>query len=133
TQQPEPPIQFGQPFVETGPLSKPIELPTGAVWQPDLMVFGWLRSAVQTYDDGVHPRISEWANQTSLFGNLQLSGSERILIAFRPLDNYRHYFSQEFEPNLRFHDFEYSDFSEAFFEGDFNQLFPKLDPYDRYG
>jgi hypothetical protein len=132
-QQPEPPLQIRTPFLETGPMSPPFELPTGAVWQPWLMAFGTVRTAVQTFDNGVNARISEWTNQASLYANLQLTGTERVLVEFRPLDNYQHYFGQEFEPHRKFHDREYGDLREAFFEGDFHQLFPRLDPYDRYG
>jgi hypothetical protein len=132
-QQPEPPLEIGTPFLETGPMSPPFELPTGAVWQPSLMAFGTVRTAVQTFDNGVNARISEWTNQASLYANLQLTGTERVLVEFRPLDNYQHYFGQEFEPHRKFHDREYGDLREAFFEGDFHQLFPRLDPYDRYG
>ena len=135
THRPAPPIELGARFLDTGPLFGGFELPTGAVWQPSFIVFGSARTAVQTFDDGIDDRVSEWANQLSVFGNLQLSGTERLVIGFRPLDNdgrIGSYFGQRFEPRSKFHDSLYGDFTTLFFEGDFSQIFPRLDPHDHY-
>jgi hypothetical protein len=132
---PVPPIELGDKFLETGQLSQGIELPTGAVWQPAFMVFGLARSAVQTFDNGLNPRVSEWANQLSVYGNLQLTGTERFVIGFRPLDDNGRvgtFFGQEMEPRSRFHKSLYGTPTTFFFEGDFSEIFPKLDPNDRH-
>jgi hypothetical protein len=135
THRPAPPIELGASFLDTGPLSPPIELPTGEIWQPSFIVFGTARTALQTFDDGANPRVSEWVNQLSIFGNLQLSGTERLVIGFRPFDNdgrIGSFFGQEFEPHSGFHSSLYGNFTTLFFEGDFSEIFPRLDPYDRH-
>jgi hypothetical protein len=133
SERPRPLLELGEKFLGTGPLSKAFELPTGAVWQPSLVVYGTLRTAVQTFDDGKNPRVSEWANRLSVFSNLQLSGTERAVIGFRPLDkDGRHYFGQEFEPHEKFRSNLDGNVDRLFFEGDFGQIFPHLDLYDRY-
>ena len=48
-------------------------------------MYGTARTALQTFDDGER-QITEWANRLDLFGNLQLTGTERLLIGIRPLD-----------------------------------------------
>ena len=47
----EPLVELGNDFLGQGTLGDGIELPTGAVWRPSLLVFGTLRSALQTWDD----------------------------------------------------------------------------------
>ena len=132
---PAPLIEFGAPFLDTGPLSQGIELPTGAVWQPKFLMFGTLRSALQTFDDGSERR-TEWVNRMDLFAQLSLSGTERILLGLRPLDKGRGRNSgYYFKPD----DAEQSDWESEFnlkvdtlyFEGDFGELFPALDDHNR--
>ncbi|MCP4406590.1 MAG: hypothetical protein GY807_02290 [Gammaproteobacteria bacterium] len=76
-ERPAPILNLGASFLETGTLSRGIELPTGAVWQPSLLLFGTLRSALQTFDDGIE-HTSEWANRLDLFAQLRLSGTESL-------------------------------------------------------
>ena len=83
---PKPIIEIGQnPFLGRGPITPGFELPTGAVWQPEFIVFGTGRMAMQTFDNGVQ-QITEWANRLDLYGNLYLTPTERIVIGFRPVD-----------------------------------------------
>jgi len=85
-------------------------------------------------------RLSEWSNRLDLYGNLNLTATERILIGFRPLDRNRNFTRYTFEAPSALKgeegnfeeefNFKYTTF---FFEGDFGQLFPFLDRNDRYG
>ncbi|MBC8284418.1 MAG: hypothetical protein H8E32_11445 [Nitrospinae bacterium] len=121
----------GDLFLGTGNLQEGFETPWGAVWQPQLWVFGTLRTSLFYFDNGVRPSSSEWATRLSLFANLQLTHTEKLIIGVRPLD--RNAFnrftrvqlnddfgSSKIEPNL--------DIRTFFFEGDFGSLFPGLDP-----
>ena len=121
-------LELGAPFLGRGPLSQGITLPTGAVWQPALWVFGTYRTALQSFDGGSAP-ISEWAHRLDIFGNLRLSGTERAVIGFRPFDE-----AGNVGYSFRSGDGWQSDFNgtleHLFFEGDIGELFPSLDHSD---
>ncbi len=123
-------IELGDPFLHQGNLNPGFELPGGAVWQPRLWIFGTLRTAIQSFDNGVDPGITEWASRFDLFANLQLTGTEKILVGIRPLDRNR--FSEftrySWSPENSFRDETNVDIRTLFFEGDFGSLFPFLDP-----
>ena len=133
---PAPIVEIGQnPFLGSGYIAPGFISPTGAVWQPVFIVYGTARSALQTFDTG-STQDTEWANRLDLFGNLYLTPTERILVGMRPLDNLNGnglFSGYQFHPEktrgwtngLNYH------LTTLFFEGDFGQLFPKLDPYDR--
>ncbi len=129
-QRPKPIVELGEPFLGTGTLRPGFELPTGAIWQPSLLVFGSLRTAVQSAEvDGA--RRSEWANRLDLFVNLQLSGSERLVIGLRPLDRDGRFTSYTFDSNIAGIDEEFNSelngqITSLFFEGDFGEIFPNL-------
>lgn len=133
-ERPKPLLELGDKFLGPGKLQKGFELPTGAVWHPSLWVYGNYRSAIQTFDDG-NTRVTEWANDLSLFANVQLAATERVLVGFRPLRNDNGQFTgYNFEPDHR----GVEDFTENnlhprtfFFEGEFGELFPRLDDADR--
>lgn len=129
---PRPWLEIGAPFLDSGPLSEGFELPGGAIWQPSLVLFGTYRGAVQTFDDG-DERFSEWANRLDVFANLQLSGTERLVIGMRPLDDHRSSYSgYEFEPEPDGWNSSFDANVELlFFEGDLGELLPNLDLYDR--
>jgi hypothetical protein len=123
-------LELGDPFLHQGNLDPGIELDTGWVVQPRLWVFGTLRTAVQSYDNGVAPGTTEWANRFDLYANLQLSGTEKLIIGFRPLD--RNKFT-EFSRYGWSSENEFSDETNGrirtlFFEGDLGSIFSKLDP-----
>ncbi len=124
-------LELGNPYLGTGRIKRGVELPTGAVWQPTLILFGSLRSALQTFHDGDGER-TEWANRLDLFGNLQLSGTERLVVGFRNLDRNGRFTSYVFEPDLddAFVDELNSEIQTLYFEGDFGEIFPRLDPED---
>jgi hypothetical protein len=121
--------ELGDNFLDTGHLFPGFTLPTGAVWQPRLWVYGIYRTAIQTFENGRTPRSSEWVHRYDFYSNLQLTGTERIFYGVRPLDKNRFEeftrweFEQEsggrgeFNLNLR----------TLFFEGDLGSVFPFLD------
>jgi hypothetical protein len=132
---PPPLLEWGDKFLGTGNLQKGFNLPTGANWTPDLWIYGDLRSAVQTFDAGNDTRTTEWANRLDLFANLQLSGTERILLGIRPLDeNGLKYSGYLYEPRTS------NGWVNAlnlfprtlFFEGEFGQIFPALTEGGKY-
>ena len=136
---PKPIIEIGQnPFLGRGPIAPGFVVPTGAVWQPEFIVFGTGRMAMQTFDNGVQ-QITEWANRLDLYGNLYLTPTERILIGFRPVD--KDAFNSDRDA-LRFSGYRFEPrdgpqnglngyLTTLFFEGDFGELFPNFDPNDR--
>jgi hypothetical protein len=134
---PAPVITIGQnPFLGNGYIAPGFVIPTGAVWQPVFIVYGDFRTALQTFDGG-GSETTEWANKLDLYGNLYLTPTERILVGIKPLDdqwqeangtNYGYRFqpgSQKGTVNPI-----NGEVSTLFFEGDFGELFPNLDPKD---
>ena len=60
-EQPKPLLAIGSGYLESENLGKGFTLPTGAVWQPQLMMWGSLRSALQgEFGDGREQ--AQWAN-----------------------------------------------------------------------
>lgn len=124
----------GAGFLEPGPIAPGIGTPAGQLLQPAFMVHGRLRSAVQAFDAGTQTR-SEWANRLELHADLKLSGTERFVASFRPIDtDDGGYTGINFTPsesaegrveslNGRPQSF--------FFEGDLGEILPGLDPSDR--
>ncbi len=133
-ERPKPLVELGEPFLGTGTLHPGYRLPTGAVWQPALTMFGSFRTAVQTVDNG-QDRITEWTNRLNLFFNLALSGSERLVVGLRPFDEggrFSSYFFEHPDPTLdgAFQDELDLEIESLFFEGDFGEIFPNLDETD---
>jgi len=128
-------LELGGDFLGAGNIGKGIELPTGAVWQPALLVFGTYRTALQSFHAN-NDTTSEFANRLDLFANLQLSGSERFLLGLRPLDEDGRFTSYQFEPDnggpddTGWNDESNYEVSTFFFEGDFGEIFPNLDRED---
>lgn len=128
-----PVVEIGDAFLGQGNIRPGFTLPTGAVWQPRFWVYGTLRSAFQVYDRGDDaPHVEEFFNRVDLFGNLQLSGSERLLIGIRPLNDDADFSGWQFNPdgNSKFRDETNVRLTTLFFEGDFGEIFPRLDPTD---
>ncbi|MDP3921049.1 MAG: hypothetical protein Q8R76_09640 [Candidatus Omnitrophota bacterium] len=126
-------LELGDPFLDSGNLFPGFELPTGAVWQPRLWSYMIYRTALHSFEVNADSRTSEWVHRLDTYTSLQLTGTERILVSFRPLDKNRfdqftrfdledpnndEGFRQEFNLNLR----------ALFMEGDMGSLFPFLDP-----
>lgn len=126
-------VELGNGFLDTGNLSAGFEVPLiGAVWQPRFWAYLINRTAIQTFDDGRsgRPRETELANRLDFFANLQLTGTEKILLGIRATDNNRadrftrytfegaeEGFNDEFDLNVE----------TLFFEGDIGSLFPVID------
>ena len=81
----QPILEIGDPFLGNGPIQPGIKTPTGQMLQPWVLLFGTFRSAFQSFDSGDENTI-EWSNRLDLHGNVNLSGTERLLFSMRPLD-----------------------------------------------
>jgi hypothetical protein len=119
------------PFLSTGDIKPGFELPTGAIWQPGLLVWGDFRSALQRNDTG-KVTTEEWSNRLDLFAQLKLTGTERVLMSVRPLDEDGRFSGYKFKPDTNDDSIDASnhDIRTFFFEGDFGEVFPNLDPDD---
>ncbi|HKJ95165.1 MAG TPA: hypothetical protein VKA32_06020, partial [Gammaproteobacteria bacterium] len=123
-------IEIGPKFLGTGNLPQGIELPTGAVWNPSFWVYGSYRTALDRYDNGIDDPVSEWANRLDLFGNLHLSGTERVLIGVSPLSQDGRFSGYTWKPDSAQewnHEFN-TKVTRLFFEGNIDEIFPHLDP-----
>ncbi len=128
-----PPIlELGGRFLGPGEIRPGFQLPTGAVWQPRFWLYGEFRSALQTFADEDGGGGSELLNRLDLFGNLQLTGSERILLGIRPLNRDGAFTGWQFDPDREdpYDDNLNADLTTFFFEGDFGEVFPGLDRDD---
>ena len=139
-ERPRPIIELGQPFLGTGNIGDGFTLPTGAVWQPSLIFFGRLRTALQGGRFGLtDSELVEAVARIDLFGNLYLTQTERLVVGIRPLDQEGRFTSltlsgpddgpetDDFQNELN------ADVSTLFFEGDLNEIFPNLDKDDSGG
>lgn len=130
---PELAVEVGNGFLDTGKLDEGFEVPIiGAVWQPRLWAYAINRTAFQSYNNGApgNVRETEIANRLDLFVNLQLTGTEKLLVGLRSLDNNRpdkftrYTFSGR---NEGFNEELNLGLETLFFEGDIGSLFPFLD------
>lgn len=126
-------IETNERFLDIGFLEQGIVIPTGAVWRPAFWVFGTYRTGINYFDNRSGTNVSEWANRLDLFGQLNLSGTERILVGLRSLDKELN--SSRLFTSYDFRDGQWldglnADIQTLFFEGDFGEIFPNLDPYD---
>ncbi len=123
-------IELGQSFLGSGEIKPGFTLPTGAVWQPALWLFGGYRTALDAFDRGDgQPRTSEWVNRLDLYFNLQLSGTERVLWGLQPLSHNADFTGYFFDPgDGEYHNAVNERTTTLFFEGQLSQLFPGLDP-----
>lgn len=131
----KPLLEIGPKFLSTGNIAKGFVLPTGAVWTPSLWVYGNYRSAIQTYDDGTGGRrTDEWANRLDLFANLQLSGTERVVLGLTPLHDrdeggFSGVVSRNGADSETVNELNL-EIDTLFIEGDLAELFPKWDYFD---
>jgi hypothetical protein len=129
-------IEIGPKFLSTGNIKRGFTIPTGAVWTPSLWVYGNFRSAFHTYEAAADnsQQVQEWANRLDLFANLQLSGTERILLGVTPLHdrNSTSFSGKIFNPSSQEESIDATnlEIDTLFFEGDFAELFPGLDKSD---
>lgn len=125
-------VDLNDGFMSPGFLEQGIELPTGAIWRPSLWVFGQSRSGFQYAARDVDP-VVEFATRLDLFAQANFTGTERILFGLRPFDEEeftrREFTGYDFN-NGNSVDGLNSEIQTLFFEGDFGEIFPGLDPYD---
>ena len=128
-----PMVEVGPEFLGPGNIDPGFELPTGAVWQPALWLFGNLRTAMNLFDDGGEKITVEWSSSLDLFLNLRLSGTERLLLGLSPLDSNREFSTYTFEPDRSegWDSAANADVQILFFEGELAEIFPNLDQQDR--
>jgi hypothetical protein len=130
---PERKTLFGKnPFLAPGSIIPGFEMPGGAVWQPSVIIYGNFRTALQTFDNGL-TNTSEWANRLDLFTNIYLTPTERILFSIRPLDTGGRFSRYQFNDPDGWDSSLNGRIRSLYFEGDFGELFPNLDPYDQKG
>lgn len=132
-QRPDLLLEAGERFLGPGWLEQGIVTPSGAVWRPSLWVFGTYRTGINYFDNKAGTNVTEWANRLDLFSQLNLSGTERILVGVRPFDDEklnRRRFSGYDLRNGRTLDNWNIDVQTLFFEGDFGEIFPNIDPFD---
>lgn len=126
-------LELGGDFLGTGNIRRGLELPTGAIWTPRLWVYGTGRSAYQQFErSGADNENQEWVNRFDLFANLQLSGTERVLIGINPLHRENRFSGYTFSPDGNdgsFDEFN-ADIRTLFFEGDIAEIFPRWDLRD---
>ncbi|MBM3262859.1 MAG: hypothetical protein FJY97_05460 [candidate division Zixibacteria bacterium] len=128
-------LELGERFLSPGPLREGWRIPTGATWHPALWVFGTLRTGVQGVKTGA--QTSEWANRLDIYGNLRISGTERIVVGFRPLNEFSgvgYHFrpsNNPATPNGWRNKFS-GRLTTLFFEGEIGEIFPGWDNDDRH-
>lgn len=126
-------IEKGDPFLATGKLNAGTKLKgLGTIVQPRLWAYFIFRTTLQSFDAGVPGRVreTEWANRLDLFFNLQLTGTEKVLLGLRSLDNNRpdKFTRCTFEGADEGCNEEFNFNVETFFfEGDFGSLAPVFD------
>jgi hypothetical protein len=122
---PKPLLELGNPFMGTGDLQDPFTTWTGAVWSPSLLVWGNLRSGVSAIDGG-GTDTEQWANRLDLFTEARLSPTERFVLGLRPLEKDGEFTGYDFD-NEESTDGYNLDVQTLYFEGDFGEIFPRLD------
>ena len=130
-------FEWGDPFLKSGELNPGIPLMTGQVIQPGLLIYGTARTAVQTFSPGGFrgPKSTEAVARIDLYANYQISGTERFFVSVRPLDEGGKFTRYTFD-SVDEEGFEFVDSTKIqtiYFEGDFGEIFPGLDPQDRGG
>jgi len=123
---------FGaNPFLNSGLIFPGYVMPTGAVWQPTVIIYGTYRTAIQHFNNGLrNAGVDEIANRLDLFTNIYLTPTERILFSIRPLDSNGKFTSYRFDSDNGYEDSLNGRIRSLYFEGDFGELFPNLDPDD---
>lgn len=130
---PKPIIEWGGDFLGSGPLPPTWELGTGAVWQPQFTLFGSLRLG-WTHFSNDSSETQELSARLDLSGNLQLSGTERLVIGLRNFDEdgrfSRYVIEDPSEPAGGRNEFN-ATIRSLYFEGDLGEIFPTLNQSDR--
>ncbi len=132
-ERPAPIIELGQHLLGTGTLPVGFKMPGGAVWQPAFFTWGTLRTGVHDVELGNDSRRSAWVNRADIFGQLNLTPTERVLVSLRPLDENGQFAGVTFSPTRRTENNQFNDtIRTLYFEGDLGEMLPDLDPGDRH-
>ena len=146
-------IEYPLKFLGQGTIPEGYELPTGAIWRPTLWVFGSNRFGVSYRDDQagagqIGANFGSFVNRLAIFAQLNFTGTERIQIGIRPTDEeegrpllfgreYTSYFWKQYTAlpggvrrTIDGLDGWNGDLNVAYFEGQLDEIFPGLDPYD---
>ena len=129
-------IEIGDTFLGQGNIGAGFTLPTGAVWQPNLLLWGNFRSGINYIDDEVvtgNDQFSEWANRLDLFAQLSLSQTERLVVGLRSFDEDGEFVGYRLQPDRDFVDGLEADISVAFFEFNLAEIFPRTKKSKRRG
>jgi len=131
-------FEYNEQFLKPGPLGEEIVLPSGAVWRPSVWLFGSYR-AHAAYRSQENLNFAELAHSLNLFAQANLTGTDRIVLGIRPVDEEIHQPNQKLTREFNSYDFQNgdkrdgwnNDINTLFFEGDFGELFPHLDVLDQ--
>ncbi len=127
-------VELNDHFLSPGFLSKGIELPTGEIVRPSFWVWGINQFGYNYFDNKTSPtKANELVDRLDLWAQLNLTATERFVLELRPLDKERNskriYTRVDFEEGKVVNGTNI-DPETFFFEGDFGEIFPGLDPYD---
>jgi hypothetical protein len=131
-------FEYNEQFLKPGDLGREFVTPTGAVWRPSVWIYGEYRSQFATRNDPGTLRFTELSHRLNLFGQLNLTGTERVILGVRPLDEEVHTpgsrLGREFN-GYDFHDGDWidgwnGDVQTLYLEGDFGEVLPMLDLND---
>ncbi len=128
------PIELGPKFLGTGKIDKGIEIPGGAVWQPQLLIWGTARTAVQAFDPegDDDTRVSDWSNRLDIFAEVEVSPTDRIVVGFRPFQDDADFSGCQFEQDSDCEG-EFDGIPTlAFVEFNFGEVWPNLDPEEKW-
>ena len=130
---PELPIELGERFLAPGWLGQGQLSATGEIVRPAFWVFGTFRTGINSFNNRAGNNSTEWVNRLDLFTQLNLSGTERIVAGLRPFDeeklNTRRFSGYDLRNGRELDGFN-ANLQSLFFEGDFGEIFPGLDPFD---
>jgi hypothetical protein len=124
------PIEAGPKFLGPGKIGPGIELPGGAVWQPQLLIWGTARTAVQTFDPegDDDTRVSDWSNRLDIFGEFEVSPTDRAVLGWSLFRNEGDFTGCRFEQNSDCNTEFDAEPSVGFIEFNFGEVWPNLDP-----
>jgi hypothetical protein len=128
-------LEIGPPLLGPGKLGEGFTLPTGAVWNPALWIFGAYRTSINYVDSSESEALLEWPHRLDLIFNLQLTGTERLVFNLQPLHRDGRFSGYTHKPD-HLSGWEWESELEVdtlFFEGELGEIFPGLDPTDRKG
>ena len=128
------PLEILQGFKREGPLKYEFPLPTGMVVSPNLLLYANYRTGIQTIENTGEddPRV-EWTNTLGVLANLEITGTERVLVGMTPLNDgglRTRYTFNDPNPLVEEDEFEAewnSRITTAFFEGELSEMIPIID------